>query len=230
MKHAGKAQQAALRLIFLSLAAVLVLLLVGFLAKVVGAFVVGLTAVLLTFWILFTTFTLYFFRDPEPRIPTDRAAIVSPAHGTVDVVDAATEVEFMEGRCQRISIFLNVFNVHVQRSPVNGKIVFQKHTEGEFVSATRSDCGDHNENVLLGFAPTDYPDEKLGVRLIAGLIARRIIVWAGAGETVPRSERISLIQFGSRADVYLPLDAKIQCRLGDKVKGGETVLATFAQD
>jgi phosphatidylserine decarboxylase len=230
MKHVGKAQSAAWRLIFLSLGAVLVLLLVGFLAKVIGGFVLGLASLLATLWILFTAFTLCFFRDPEPQAPTDRAAIVSPAHGTVDVVDQAEEVEFMGGRCQRISIFLNVFNVHVQRAPVSGKIVFQKHTDGEFVSATRSDCGDHNENVLLGFAPTDYPNEKLGVRLIAGLIARRIIVWAGAGETVPRSERISLIQFGSRADVYLPLDAKVRCRLGDKVKGGETVLATFAQD
>ena len=228
MKHSGKAQQAALRLIFLSLGAVLVLLLVGFLAKVIGGFVVGLALLLATLWILFAAFTLYFFRDPEPRTPTDRAAIVSPAHGTVDVVDAATEVEFMGGRCQRISIFLNVFNVHVQRAPVSGKIVFQKHTDGEFVSATRSDCGDHNENVLLGFAPADYPDQKLGVRLIAGLIARRIIVWAAAGQTVPRSERISLIQFGSRADVYLPLNAKIHCKLGDKVKGGETLLATFS--
>jgi phosphatidylserine decarboxylase len=230
MKHAGKAQQAGVRLIFLALAAVLVLLMVGFLAKVVGAFVTGLASVLITLWILFTAFTLCFFRDPEPQSPSDRAVIVSPAHGTVDVVDTAEEVEFMGGRCQRISIFLNVFNVHVQRAPVSGKIVFLKHTDGEFVSATRSDCGDHNENVLLGFAPTDYPKAKLGVRLIAGLIARRIIVWAGAGETVPRSERISLIQFGSRADVYLPLDAKLQCRIGDKVKGGETVLATFSQD
>jgi len=228
MKHAGKAQAAAWRLIFLSLGAVLVLLVVGLLAKIVGSFVLGLASALITLWVLFTAFTLYFFRDPELQTLPDRAAIVSPAHGTVDVVDETEVVEFMGGRCRRISIFLNVFNVHVQRSPVSGKIVFQKHTAGEFVSATRSDCGDHNENVLLGFAPTDYPDTKLGVRLIAGLIARRIIVWAGAGETVPRSERISLIQFGSRADVYLPLDAKIHCRLGDKVKGGETVLASFA--
>ncbi len=228
MKHAGKAQAAAWRLIFLSLGAVLVLLVVGLLAKLIGSFVLALASALVTLWVLFVAFTLYFFRDPEPRAPTERAAIVSPAHGTVDVVDFAEVVEFMGGRCQRISIFLNVFNVHVQRAPVSGKIVFHKHTDGEFVSATRSDCGDHNENVLLGFAPTDFPEQKLGMRLIAGLIARRIIVWAAAGETVPRSERISLIQFGSRADVYLPLNAKIHCKLGDKVKGGETVLATFA--
>lgn len=227
MKHAGKAQQAALKLIFLSFGGVLLLLLVGFLAKVIGAFVVGMAAVLVVLWLLFTAFTLYFFRDPEPQVPAERAAIVSPAHGTVDVVDEATEMEFMGGRCKRISIFLNVFNVHVQRAPVTGAVIFQKHKEGEFVSATRSDCGEHNENVLLGFAPADFPNAKLGVRLIAGLIARRIIVWAAAGETVTRGERISLIQFGSRADVYLPLNAKINCRLGDKVKGGETILASF---
>ena len=227
MKHAGKAQQAALRLIFLSLTAVLMLLVVGFLAKTIGAFVLGLASVLVTLWVLFTAFTFYFFRDPEPQPPPDRAAIVSPAHGTVDVLDETEEVEFMGGPCRRISIFLNVFNVHVQRAPVGGKIVFHKHADGQFLSATRSDCGDFNENVLLGFAPEEHPNARLGVRLIAGLIARRIIVWAGAGEIVPRSERISLIQFGSRAHVYRPLSAKITCKLGDKVKGGETVLATF---
>lgn len=227
MKHAGKAQQAALRLIFLALGAVLLLLLVSWLATVIGSFVIGLASLLGLVFLLFTAFTLYFFRDPEPIEPKEKAAIVSPAHGTVDVVDETTEVDFMGGRCKRISIFLNVFNVHVQRSPVSGKIVFQKHSDGLFLSATRSDCGEHNENFLIGFAPTEFPNAKLGVRLIAGLIARRIIVWAAAGETVPRSERISLIQFGSRADVYLPLNAKINCKLGDKVKGGETVIATF---
>ena len=227
MKHAGKAQQAALRLVFLSLTGMLVLLVVGFLAKTIGAFVLGMASVLLTVWILFTAFTFYFFRDPEPILPADRAAIVSPAHGTVDVLDETEEVEFMGGPCRRISIFLNVFNVHVQRAPVGGKIVFQKHTDGQFLSATRSDSGDFNENVLLGFVPEEFPNTRLGVRLIAGLIARRIIVWAAAGEVVPRGERISLIQFGSRAHVYLPLSAKITCKLGDKVKGGETVLATF---
>ncbi len=227
MKHAGKAFQAAIRLILLALGAVLLLLVVGVLAKAIGSFVAALASTLVVLWVLFAAFTLYFFRDPEPQVPAERAVIVSPAHGTVDVIDETTEADFMGGPCKRISIFLNVFNVHVQRAPVNGKIVFHKHTEGQFVSATRSDCGSFNENVLLGFAPTEFPSVKLGVRLIAGLIARRIIVWAAAGETVPRGERISLIQFGSRADVYLPLNAKIRCRLGDKVKGGETVIATF---
>ena len=151
MKHAGKAQQAALRLILLSLGALVVLLAVGLLAKVIGAFVLAMASTLVTLWVLFTLFTLYFFRDPEPHAPTDRAAIVSPAHGTVDVVDETTEPEVMGGSCKRVSIFLNVFDVHVQRAPVTGKIIFQKHTDGQFLSATRSDCGGYNENVLLGF-------------------------------------------------------------------------------
>jgi phosphatidylserine decarboxylase len=227
MKHAGKAQQAALKIIFLSFGGVLLLLLVGVLAKFIGAFVISLTVGLILLWLLFAVFTLNFFRDPDPQVPTDRTAVLSPAHGTVDVVDETSEVEFMGGRCKRISIFLNVFDIHVQRAPVNGAAVFQKHREGEFVSATRSDCGEHNENVLLGFIPQEFPHAKLGVRLIAGLIARRIIVWVGAGETVTRGERISLVQFGSRADVYLPLNARILCKLNDKVKGGETILAHF---
>jgi len=227
MKHVGKAQQAAVRLILRTLGAVAVLLAVSLLAQATGSFVVGMAVVLLVLWVLFALFTLYFFRDPEPKAPAGLEAIVSPAHGTVDVVDETTEAAFMGGPCKRVSIFLSVFDAHVQRAPVSGKIVFQKHTEGQFVSATRSDCGCFNENVLLGFASTDFPDRKIGVRIIAGLIARRIIVWTAAGETVGRSERISLIQFGSRTDVYLPLNAKIRCKLGDKVKGGQTVVAAF---
>jgi phosphatidylserine decarboxylase len=86
---------------------------------------------------------------------------------------------------------------------------------------------DCNENVLIGFEPTDYPNQRVAARLVAGLIARRIITWIEAGEMVPRSERISLIQYGSRCDLYLPLNVKIHAKLGDKVKGGETIVASF---
>jgi phosphatidylserine decarboxylase len=228
MKHSGKAFRAALRIIFWTLVLLLAFVAAGVLARFLGDVVGRIAAGVATLWLLFVAFTLYFFRDPEPSAPSGKDAIVSPGHGTVDVIDQTTEPEFIGGPCQRISIFLSVIDVHVQKAPVSGQLVYHKHKDGEFLSATRSDCGEHNENVLLGFLPTDYPDRKLGLRLIAGLIARRIIVWAKTGETVPRSERISLIQFGSRCDVYLPLDAKVQVKLGDKVKGGETILATFA--
>lgn len=228
MKHSGKAFRAALRIIFWTLVLLLAFVAAGVLARFLGDVVGRIAAGVAALWLLFVAFTLYFFRDPEPSAPSGKDAIVSPGHGTVDVIDQTTEPEFMGGPCQRISIFLSVIDVHVQKAPVAGQLVYHKHKDGEFLSATRSDCGEHNENVLLGFLPTDYPEKKLGLRLIAGLIARRIIVWAKTGETIPRSERISLIQFGSRCDVYLPLDAKVQVKLGDKVKGGETILATFA--
>lgn len=227
MKHAGKARAAGLRIIFFSLGAVLVLLLVGFLAHRIGGFILGLAATLGVLWVLFAIFTFNFFRDPEARVPEGKKLVLAPAHGTVDVVDETTEPEFMGGKCKRVSIFLNVFDVHVQNAPLSGQLIFHKHQDGQYLSATRSDCGTFNENVLLGFIPAEAPEQKLGVRLIAGLIARRINVWAAAGERVAAGERISLVQFGSRADVYLPLTAILKIKLGDKMVGGETVLATL---
>jgi len=228
MKHAGKAQAAALRIIFSSLGAVLVLLLVAFLAQKIGGFIIGLATTLTVVWILFAIFTFNFFRDPEARVPEGRKLVLAPAHGTVDLIDETTEPEFMGGKCKRVSIFLNVFDVHVQKAPLTGQLVYHKHRDGQYLSATRSDCGTFNENVLLGFIPAEASNEKLGVRLIAGLIARRINVWAAAGESVVAGERISLVQFGSRADVYFPLSTQIKCKLGDKMVGGETVLATWS--
>src|SRR6185295_3887819 len=127
--------------------------------------------------------------------------------------------------CQRISVFLSVFNVHVQNAPVTGKIVFYKYTTGQFLSATRSESAEHNENLLLGVQAER--GVKIGLRLIAGLIARRIVPFVSEGTEITRGERISLIQFGSRADIYLPKSAKIRVKLGDKIVGGETVLATL---
>ncbi|HXF11105.1 MAG TPA: phosphatidylserine decarboxylase, partial [Desulfuromonadaceae bacterium] len=138
-----------------------------------------------------------------------------------------TENEFMGGECRRISIFLSVFDVHVQNSPVAGKIAFLKHTPGQYLNAMRCDCAQFNENVYLGIESAEPRGEKVGVRLIAGLIARRIIPWICPNDIVQRGERISLIQFGSRVDVYLPMHAKVKVNLGDKVVGGETVIAAF---
>jgi phosphatidylserine decarboxylase len=134
---------------------------------------------------------------------------------------------FMGGECQRISIFLSVIDVDVQNSPVTGKISYYKYSTGQFLSALKVESAIHNENLLLGFDASDPPGKKIGVRILAGVLARRIVPWAKQGEEVPRGERISLVQFGSRADVYLPADAKIKVNLGDHVVGGETVLAVF---
>ena len=227
MKHSGKPLKAAFRIIFWTLVLLLALFAAGKLATVLGSAVVAVSSALIGLWILFVLFTRYVFRDPEPLANQDPKAIVAPGHGKVDVIDETTEADFMGGPCKRISIFLSVFDVHVQRAPLTGKLVYHKYSEGEFLSATRADCGEHNENALLGFVPAQSPEQKVGLRLIAGLIARRINVWAVAGESVTRGERIGLIQFGSRCHVYLPLDAKIQVKLGDRVKVGESVIASL---
>lgn len=226
-KHSGKALKAAFRIVFWVSVLVLALIMAGVIALFVASrfhFIVG---ALLTVWAMFIVFTFYFFRDPTPTPPNLPNAIVAPGQGKVDLIDEIEEAEFMGGRCKRVSIFLSVVDVHVQRAPISGQLVFSKHTDGQFLSATKADCGEFNENVLLGFTSSDLPGRKLAVRLIAGLIARRIIVWTQTGETIGRGERVSLIQFGSRAHVYLPLDATIAVKLGDKVKVGETLLATF---
>jgi phosphatidylserine decarboxylase len=228
MKHSGKASLAALRIIGLSAAGLLALFAVAFLGKIIGAFVLNyLMWVLIALWALLAAFTFYFFRDPDPMTPTAANLVIAPGHGTVDVIDSTTESEFMGGECRRISIFLSVFDVHVQNAPVTGRIAFFKHTPGEYLNAMRTDCAQFNENVLVGIDCIEPSGEKIGVRLIAGLIARRIIPWISENDPVQRGERISLIQFGSRVDVYLPLRAKIKVNLGDKTVGGQTVIATF---
>jgi phosphatidylserine decarboxylase len=201
--------------------------LIGFLATVVGAAMVTISIFVFVVWLAFAVFVLYFFRDPTPRIPTGSNLVLSPAHGKVDVIDTTTEAKFMGGECQRISIFLSVVDVHVQNAPVSGTVAYMKYTEGAFMNAMKTECATCNENVLIGFQCTEPADVKVGLRLITGVIARRIVPWIDAGDEVKRGERISLIQFGSRCDVYLPHSAKINVKLGDRVVGGETVLATI---
>jgi phosphatidylserine decarboxylase len=227
MKHSGKAFRAGVRLIFWTLILLLAIVAAGVVATFLGGLIASVAAVLIGLWLFFALFTLYFFRDPTPAIPSIANAIVAPAQGKVDLIDETTEPEYMESACQRISIFLSVIDVHVQRAPVTGRVDYLKHQEGKFLSATASDCGKHNENVLIGFESFEYPGTKLSVRLIAGLIARRIVPWVKAGENVERSELISMIQFGSRVDLYLPLSARLHVKLGDKVKVGQTIVASF---
>ena len=184
--------------------------------------------IFLAVWIVFAIFTLYFFRDPNARVPADKNVVVSPGHGKVDAIGLTSEPAFMGGECQRISIFLSVFNVHVQNAPVGGRVKHFKYTEGQFLNALKTESATHNENVLIGFEASEPAGTKVGIRLIAGLIARRIVPWVESGTEVQRGDRISLIQFGSRVDVYLPRSAEIKIKLGDRVVGGETILAVLA--
>ncbi len=239
MKHSGKALFAALKMAGWSGVAVLALLVAAFLGKIIGAVILDAAGVLAGLWVLFALFTLYFFRDPDPLVPTGQNLVVAPGHGKVDAIDTTTEPDFMGGECQRVSIFLSVIDIHVQNAPVTGRVAFFKHTPGQYLNALNADSAKFNENVLIGiedadnfkrsmgFQQTDSMEGKVGVRLIAGLIARRIVPWVAANDAVKRGERISLIQFGSRVDVYLSRKATIKVKLGDKVIGGETVIASF---
>jgi phosphatidylserine decarboxylase len=225
MKHAGKTRLAGIKIIVGALVLVLALAAVGVAASLFKTLAAPGILILLGLWFLFAIFSFNFFRDPDANAPQNAELIVSPAHGTVDVIDETVESEFMGGRCKRISIFLSVFDVHVQNAPISGKISHLKYTPGKFLNAMRTDCATCNENVLLGFDSAEKAGEKIGVRLIAGLIARRIVPWVSIGDEVARGERISLVQFGSRADLYMPLGVTLEVKLGDKVVGGESIVA-----
>ncbi len=225
MIHKGKARSAAVKLIaltfFATCIAVTPLFLIPSLSQV--AIIVGGIATAL--WMGFVVFTLYFFRDPDAQVPSGTGLLLAPGHGKVDAIGRTNEPLFMGGECQRISIFLSVFNVHVQNAPVGGTVAFYKYSKGQFLNALKSESATHNENALLGIEMADAPKTRIGVRLIAGLIARRIVPFVGQGDTIQQGARISLIQFGSRADLYFPLSAKINVKLGESVVGGETILA-----
>jgi phosphatidylserine decarboxylase len=227
VKHSGKASNAALKLIALSAVLVVAIVVAAWVAAKLGAFILAMAGVLGGLWVLFVVFTFYFFRDPDPMVPGQPKLVLAPGHGKVDTIDTTTEDEFMGGECQRISIFLSVFDVHVQNSPTTGRIAYFQHTPGQYLNAMRADCAEYNENVLIGIESVDPSGVKVGVRLIAGLIARRIVPFVAHNDAVQRGERISLIQFGSRVNVYLPKSAKIKVQLGDRVVGGQTILAAF---
>jgi phosphatidylserine decarboxylase len=227
MKHSGKARKAAIKMILITLVLVVLVPIAGVLATVIGLSLLALFWILLAVWFAFALFTLYFFRDPKARVPAGSGLIVSPGHGKVDVIDTITEPQFIGRDCQRISMFLSVLNVHVQNAPVSGKVIYLKYTEGQFLNAMKTECATCNENVYIGFQSSDPPEEKIGVKLIAGVLARRIVPFVEIGDELARGDRISLIQFGSRVDVYLPLSAKIKVKIGDRVVGGESVLAAL---
>ena len=214
-------------MILITLVLVVLVPVVGLLAALIGASLMAGFIFLFLVWFVFALFTLFFFRDPTATVPAGANLVVSPAHGKIDVIDTTTEPQFMGGECQRISMFLSVLDVHVQNAPVGGRIACFKHTEGQFMNAMRTECAVHNENVLLGFEATEPRGVKVGVRLIAGVLARRIVPWVAHGRRggARRSHQPDSIRFA--CDVYLPRSAKIRIKLGDRVVGGETVLAAF---
>jgi phosphatidylserine decarboxylase len=169
--------------------------------------------------VVLACFFMWFFRDPERAIPSDPGLVVAPADGKVTAVAPAS----LNGKeYARISIFLNVFNVHVNRSPMGGVIRSAKYQEGKFLNAMNEACADLNEqNTVI----VEGEGHTLVFKQIAGLLARRVVFTKKVGDTVARGERIGMMKFSSRMDVFLERSASIQVKAGDHVKGGSSVLA-----
>ncbi|MFH2012135.1 MAG: phosphatidylserine decarboxylase family protein [Pseudomonadota bacterium] len=172
--------------------------------------------------ILVILFILYFFRNPKRRIPELEGCIVAPADGKVIYIGEYLEDQFLSTRAIKISIFMSVFNVHINRVPASGKITDISYREGKFFSANFDKASIFNEQNALLLETDD--DKKIVFIQIAGLIARRIICWIKKGDAVLRGQRFGLICFGSRLDIFLPLETKIDVKIGQKVKGGETIV------
>ena len=179
------------------------------------------STILVWFPILFALFFLWFFRDPYRKIPNLPGQIVSPGDGIV------TEAEWIEttiGSRLRLSIFLSVFDVHVNRSPVAGTVESVEYRPGKFMNAMRPQSNIENEQTLIVIDAGGY---QVAVKQIAGMLARRIVCNLNEGDRVERGQRIGLIKFGSRVDVLIPAEAQLRVKLGSRVKGGSTVLAVL---
>ena len=170
-------------------------------------------------------FCLWFFRDPERKSPADPSMVSSPADGTVTVVDEVEEEQFFKRRMKRVSIFLSVFDVHVNRTPIEGEVLFAEARGGLYLDARKPEASVLNESLFWAFGSKDRLEKAVGVKLITGAIARRIVPWAQLGERMERGERFAMIRFGSRTDLFLPLDAEVLVSVGEKVKGCETAIA-----
>ena len=175
-----------------------------------------------------TFFVLWFFRDPERNTPQDSNLIISSADGKVCLIDEAyppAEVPIEAEKMKRICVFMNVFNVHVNRSPVQGRVERIVYKKGQFLNASLDKASDKNERSSL--VVNTGNGAKIVVVQIAGLIARRILSFISSNHQLNQGERFGLIRFGSRVDIYMPLDAIEKCKVGDRVIAGESILAAL---
>lgn len=170
-------------------------------------------------------FCVWFFRNPERAIPSAEGAIVSAADGRVLSVVPVEDPEWLQGPATRIAIFLSIFDVHVNRTPIVGKVRAVKYEKGKFLNASLDKAGEHNERNTVCLE--DGEGRRVAFRQIAGLIARRIVCYLHPGDVVRRGQIMGLIRFGSRVEILVPRDARVVVKKGDRVHGGSTVVAWF---
>ena len=173
-------------------------------------------------WVLLIAYTFYFFRDPERAVPTDENVVVAAADGVIAGVEEIEEPEVVKATMKRVAIFLSVFDVHTNRAPVAGTVTYTQRRVGKMLDARHPDASKLNECRTWAI---EHGGKTVVVRQITGAIARRIVAWAQVGQSVARGERFGMIRFGSRTEVYLPLDAEILVKVGDRVQSGVSIIA-----
>jgi phosphatidylserine decarboxylase len=174
------------------------------------------------FFFVLILYTLFFFRDPDRNIPADRNAVLAAADGTVTDISEVEETEVLKAKMRRVGIFLSIFDVHTNRAPIDGRIIYRQHRKGLCLDARNPDCSEKNEAMTWAI---ENPRATLVVRQLTGAIARRIVAWADVGDQLGKGERFGMIRFGSRTEVYLPLAANVSVKVGDHVAGGSTIIA-----
>lgn len=172
-------------------------------------------------------YTFYFFRDPDRDSPADPEAVVAPADGVVVEIIETPETEVVNATMRRVAIFLSVLDVHTNRAPLAGEVTYRKHYPGKFFDARSPRATLENESQTWAFRGAGT---TLVVRQITGAIARRIVAWSNVGDRLAKGERFGMIRFGSRTEVYLPLDSEITVKVGDRARGGETVVARLRKE
>jgi phosphatidylserine decarboxylase len=173
---------------------------------------------------LLILYTFYFFRDPDRTPPPDELSIVAAADGVVADIVELVEPDVLKVPMKRIGIFLSVFDVHTNRMPIAGKVVYMHHRYGKFLDARHANATTLNEALTWAF---EGKRATLVVRQITGAIARRIVSWAKLGDSLKKGDRFGMIRFGSRTEVYVPSDCTLNVKVGDRVQGGLSVIATF---
>ena len=169
-----------------------------------------------------TGFVFYFFRDPERMIPDADDAVVSPADGKVILVEKIFDDRILNEHVYKVSIFMSIFDVHVNRLPFAGKVEKIQYVPGSFYAANTDQGGLANEHCAVILSISD--NIRCAVVLVAGLVARRIVCWAEKGDTIKRGDRFGLIRFGSRVDIYMPQKVQLEVRSGQRVRAGETII------
>ncbi len=175
-------------------------------------------------------FTLYFFRNPLRRISAQPEEVVSPADGVVMAVEEVVEENYLHGSAIKVSIFLNIFNVHVNRTPITGVIDYLYYRQGKFLPAFKSHASHLNERNYVGIRWEKNPAVSILVVQITGFIARRIACWVKEGEKLAQGELFGMIKFGSCTELYLPLGSEVLVKKGQKVRGGETIIGRLQNE